>query len=66
MKTIEFQTSDEIAARLEKLLQAEANGYESVNTSEVKDRDALLSDLILLGLDELDVQENEFPDDVED
>lgn len=65
MKTIQFQTSDEVAARLEKLLSAEGEGYESVNTSEVHGRDALLTDLVLLGLDELDVQENEFPDDVD-
>jgi len=63
MKTVQFNLPDEVADRLEKLLSAQSAGYVSVNSTEVSERDALFTDLLILGLDELDVGENEFPDD---
>jgi hypothetical protein len=64
MKTLQFQIPDEIAARVEKLIQQRGADYESVNTSEIKGRDALLTDLVAVGLDEILAGETEFPDDV--
>jgi hypothetical protein len=65
MKTLQFQVPDEIAQRLEDLVAARAENYASVNT-EATGRDALLTDLLVLGLDELAAAEDEFPDDVGD
>jgi hypothetical protein len=65
MKTLQFQVPDEIAQRLEELAAARADNYASVNT-ELSGRDALFTDLLLLGLDELAAAEEEFPDDVGD
>ncbi len=65
MKTLQFEIPDEISQRLEDLAASSAENYVSVNT-ELTGRDALFTDLIVLGLDELDAGEDEFPDDVED
>lgn len=62
MKTLQFQVPDEIFERLEKLAQQRAD-YASVNT-DLTGRDALFTDLIVLGLDEITAGEEEFPDDV--
>jgi predicted transcriptional regulator len=66
MKTLEFQIPDELAQRLDQLAASQGSDYESVNTSEVKGRDALFIDLLMLGLDEIAAGEEDFPDDVED
>ena len=65
MKTIEIEVTEELAQRLDQLVEQQGQGYESLN-SDLKGRDALLGDLLLLGLDELMAGEDEFPDDVED
>jgi hypothetical protein len=65
MQTIQLQIPDEIYQRLEKLVAAQGADYASVNT-DLTGRDALLTDLLVLGLDEIDAGEEEFPDDVED
>ncbi len=65
MANIQFEVPDAIAARLDKLVAAQGGDYESVNASDLKGRDALLSDLLVLGLDELSAGEDEFPDDVD-
>lgn len=66
MKTLQVNLPDEVMKRIEKLA-AEQGGpnYVSVNSNEVRGYDALLTDLLILGLDELDVGESQFPDDVE-
>lgn len=64
MKTLQFQIPDEIAARVEKLILQRGADYESVNTEEIKGRDALLTDLVAVGLDEIMAGEADFPDDV--
>ncbi len=67
MKTLQLNIPDDVMVRIEKLA-AEQGGpnYVSVNSNEVQGRDALLTDLLILGLDELDVGESQFPDDIED
>lgn len=65
MQTIQFQIPDDIYQRLEKFIATQGDGYASVNT-DITGRDALLTDLLVLGLDEIDAGEEEFPDDVED
>ena len=67
MKTLQVNLPDEVMKRIE-TLAAEQGGpnYVSVNSNEVRGYDALLTDLLILGLDELDVGESQFPDDVED
>ncbi|MDM8545259.1 hypothetical protein [Candidatus Venteria ishoeyi] len=62
MQTLEIQVPDELAQRLETLVAEQGTDYESLN-SDLKGRDALLGDLLLLGLDELIAGEDEFPDD---
>jgi hypothetical protein len=66
MKTLQFQIPDEVYERLEKLAAQQGSGYASVNTSEIGGRDALYTDLMILGLDELSAGEQDYPDDVED
>ena len=66
MANIQFEVPDEIAARLDKLAAQQGADYESVNASNLQGRDALLTDLLVLGLDELSAGEEEFPDDVDD
>jgi len=66
MKSLQFQLPDAIAARVEKLVLEQGGDYESVNAAELKGRDALLTDLLILGLDELSAGESDFPDDVGD
>ena len=64
MKTLQINIPDTLMQRLEKLVteQGDAN-YVSVNSNEVTGKDAMLTDLLILGLDELEVGEAEFPDD---
>lgn len=66
MKTVEIRVPDDMMARLEKLLTAQGTDYVSVNTNEVAGREALLTDLLILGLDALDAGETSFPDDADD
>jgi hypothetical protein len=63
MKTLEVHLPDEVVVRFEKLVASRGEDYVSVSTNEVKGRDALLTDLLILGLDELEAGESEFPDD---
>ncbi len=63
MKTITISVPDNVAQRLDKLVDALSEDYISVNTSEVTGQDALLTDLLILGLDEIAAGEAEFPDD---
>jgi len=64
MKTLQINLPDEVMARLEKLANEQGGDtYVSVNSSEVSGRDALFTDLLILGLDELAAGEAEFPDD---
>ena len=65
MQTIQLQIPDDIYQRLEKFISSQGSDYASVNT-DLTGRDALLTDLLVLGLDEIDAGEEEFPDDVED
>ncbi len=65
MANIQFEVSDAIVERIDKLVAAQGADYESVNAAGLKGRDALLSDLLVLGLDELSAGEDEFPDDVD-
>jgi hypothetical protein len=65
MKTLQINIPDDVMDRLEKLASKQGDNYVSVNTNEVGGRDALFTDLLVLGLDELDVNEAEIPDDVE-
>ena len=65
MKTIQVNLPDNVMERFEKFAQQRGDSYESVNTDEVKGRDALFTDLLTFGLDELDVSESEIPDDVD-
>lgn len=66
MKTVEIRVPDEVMTRLENLLTTQGTGYVSVNTNDVLGREALLTDLLILGLDALDAGETSFPDDVDD
>lgn len=66
MKTLEIHLPDDVMERLEKLIAQQGTNYASVNTTELTGRDALLTDLLILGLDEIEAGETEFPDDVED
>lgn len=66
MKTVQFQIPDELHDRLEGFAAKQGSDYASVNTPELSGRDALFCDLLMLGLDEIDAGEEEFPDDVED
>ena len=63
MKTLEINLPDDVAARFEKLATQQGDDYVSVSASEVTGRDALLTDLLVLGLDELAAGEDDFPDD---
>ncbi len=62
MKTLQINLPDEVAARFEQLAAAQGDDYASVNTSEVTGRDALFTDLLVLGLEELTAGEEAFPD----
>ncbi len=66
MKTIQFQIPDVLFERLEKLAGQRGSDYESVSSDELKGRDALFTDLLMLGLDEISAGEQAFPDDVGD
>ena len=63
MKILQVNLPNEVMQRIEKLA-IEQNGteYISVNTNEVRGLDALVTDLLILGLDELEVGESQFPD----
>lgn len=63
MKMLQINIPEELMNRLEKLAieQGGAN-YVSVNTNEIKGKDALYTDLLILGLDELEAGEASFPD----
>ncbi len=65
MANIQFEVPDAIAERLNTLVAQQGAGYESVNAAGLQGRDALLTDLLILGLDELSAGENEYPDDVD-
>ncbi len=65
MKTIQVNVPDNVIERFEKFAQQRGDDYESVNTDEVKGRDALFTDLLMFGLDELEVNESEIPDDID-
>ena len=62
MKVLKINVPDDVMARLEKLATEQGNGYVSVNSNEVSGRDALFTDLLILGLDELEAGEADFPD----
>lgn len=66
MKTLQINLPDAVVDRFEKFALQQGSNYVSVNSSEVSGQDALFTDLLILGLDELDAGEAEFPDDVED
>ncbi|MEN9848720.1 MAG: hypothetical protein RL368_1460 [Pseudomonadota bacterium] len=66
MKTLQINLPDVVVARFEKFALQQGSDYVSVNSTEVSGQDALFTDLLILGLDELDAGEAEFPDDVED
>ncbi len=66
MKKLEVSLPDDVVARFEKLfVEQGGNGYVSVNSNDVSGRDALVTDLLILGLDELAAGEAQFPDDVD-
>lgn len=66
MKKLEVSLPDNVVARFEKLFSEQGgSGYVSVNSNDVSGRDALVTDLLILGLDELAAGEAEFPDDVD-
>jgi predicted transcriptional regulator len=63
MKTLQINVPDNVMQRLDKLAKDQGgDSYVSVNTSEVNGRDALFTDLLILGLDELAAGEAQFPD----
>ncbi len=63
MKTLQINVPDDVMARLEKLVTEQGgDDYVSVNSNEVSGRDGLFTDLLVLGLDELQAGEAEFPD----
>jgi hypothetical protein len=63
MKTLQINLPDEVMERFEKLVAKQGgDNYVSVNTDEVSGKDALLTDLLILGLDELQAGEDEYPD----
>jgi len=62
MKSLQVNIPDNLMERFEKLVAAQGgDDYVSVNTDEVSGKDALFTDLIVLGLDELEDETN-FPD----
>jgi hypothetical protein len=64
MKTLQINVPDNVMERLEKLSSEQGgDNYVSVNTNEVSGKDALFTDLLVLGLDELEAGEAQFPDD---
>ena len=64
MKTLQINIPDALMERIDKLITDQGNNdYISVNSDEICGKDALLTDLLMLGLDELEVGEAEFPDD---
>jgi hypothetical protein len=64
MKMLQINIPDELMNRLEKLaVEQGGSNYVSVNTNEIKGKDALFTDLLILGLDELEAGEASFPDD---
>ncbi len=65
MKTLSITLPDDVIERFEKLAIQRGNDYVSVNTNEVSGRDALLADLLIFGLDELEVFDTDIPDDVD-
>jgi len=63
MKTLQINVPDQLMERLDKLSSEQGgDNYVSVNTNEVNGKDGLFTDLLILGLDELDAGEAEFPD----
>jgi hypothetical protein len=66
MKKLEVSLPEDVVARFEKLfVEQGGSNYVSVNTNDVGGRDALFTDLLILGLDELAAGEAQFPDDVD-
>lgn len=65
MKTLSITLPDDVVERFEKLAAQRGEGYVSVNTNEVSGRDALFADLLMFGLDELEVSDSEIPDDID-
>jgi hypothetical protein len=64
MQKLEANLPDDVYARLKKLLLEQGgDDYVSVNTDEVKGHDALLTDLLTLGLEQLIDTEAQYPDD---
>ena len=62
MKTLQVNLPDDVVSRFEKIAEAQGDDYVSVNSDEVKGKDALFTDLLILGLDELAAGEDDFPD----
>jgi hypothetical protein len=65
MKTLQINLPDDVVERFKKVAAKRGEGYVSVNCDEVRGQDALFTDLIILGLDELEAGESEFPDEDE-
>jgi hypothetical protein len=63
MKSLQVNIPDHLMERFEKLVASQGgDNYVSVNTDEVTGSDALFTDLLVLGLDELEAGEADFPD----
>ena len=63
MKTIQINLPTEVIERFEKLATEQGgDNYVSVNTTKVQGRDALFADLLVLGLDQLEDGEAQYPD----
>jgi hypothetical protein len=64
MQKLEANLPDSVHSRLQKLFTEQGgDNYVSVNSDEVKGHDALLTDLLMLGLEELLDTEAQYPDD---
>ncbi len=64
MQKLEVNLPDSVYNRLQKLFTDQGgDDYASVNTDEVKGYDALLTDLLTLGLEQLIDTEAQYPDD---
>ncbi|WP_353572139.1 hypothetical protein [Candidatus Albibeggiatoa sp. nov. BB20] len=64
MQKLEANLPNIVHNRLQKLFTDQGgNDYISVNSDEVKGHDALLTDLLMLGLDQLIDTEEQYPDD---
>jgi len=64
MQKLEANLPDSVYSRLQTLFTEQGgDDYVSVNTDEVKGHDALLTDLLMLGLEQLMDTEAQYPDD---